>query len=129
MINLNHPFQAHRNMSSVLATLPNATFVHRKTLSQKVEVGITSLVLVIVVLIGMISLVYLAHSNRNATRGYALKTLELRRSKLLMENEVWDMEIAQVKSLETLQNDPKIRSMVRADQPLFVRGDTAIAAR
>ena len=128
MINLNQPLAIHKHMSSLLLE-SNASFVRRKPLSQKVEIGITSLLFVTIVLVGMIALVYLAHSNQNATKGYALKSLELERSKLLMENEVWDMQIAKVKSLESLQNDPKIRSMVRADKPQFIRGDTAIAAR
>jgi hypothetical protein len=103
--------------------------VRKKTLSQKVEVGMTSLVFVTIVLVAVISLVYLAHANRNATKGYALKSLELRRSYLLTENEVWDMQIAQVKSLQSIQSDPKITSMVKADSPKFIRGDTAIAVR
>lgn len=129
MINLNHPLHIHKNMTAALMRPDPQTVMGRKTLSQKVEVGLSSLVLVTIVLVGMISLAYLVHSNRNATRGYALKTLELERSKLLMENEVWDMDIAKVKSLEALQNDPKIQRMVRADKPVFIRGDTAIAAR
>jgi hypothetical protein len=103
--------------------------VRKKTLSQKIEVGMTSLVFVTIILVAIISLVYLAHANRNATKGYALKSLELRRSHLLTENEVWDMQIAQVKSLNSIQSDPKVTSMVKADQPKFIRGDTAIAAR
>ncbi|MFH0820963.1 MAG: hypothetical protein V1908_04265 [Candidatus Peregrinibacteria bacterium] len=130
MINLNHPLSTHKHMSSVFLASANAeNFMRRKTLSQKVEVGITSLMLVTILLVGMITLVYLVHSNRNATKGYALKNLELERSRLLMENEVWDMEIAKVKSLDTLQNDPKVQRMVKADQPLFIRGDTAIASK
>ncbi len=117
-------------MSSAFRASHNAeNFMRRKTLSQRVELSITSLILVTLILVGMISLAYLVHSNLNATKGYALKTLELQRSKLLMENEVWDMQIAKVKSLDTLQNDPSIKMMVRADQPLFIRGDTAIASR
>lgn len=103
--------------------------VRKKTLSQKVEVGMTSLVFVTIILVAVISLVYLAHANRNATKGYALKSLELRRSRLLTENEVWDMQIAEVKSLNSIQSDPKVTSMVKADSPKFIRGDTAIAAR
>ncbi|MBU0578313.1 hypothetical protein KJ742_00290 [Patescibacteria group bacterium] len=103
--------------------------VRRKTLSQKIEVGMTSLVFVTIILVAIISLVYLAHANRNATKGYALKSLELRRSKLLTENEIWDMQIAQVKSLQGIQSDPNVLTMVKADQPKFVRGDTAIASR
>lgn len=103
--------------------------VRKRTLSQKIEFGMTSMVFFTITLVAIISLVYLAHANRNATKGYALKSLEIERSELLTENEVWDMQIAQVKSLQTLENDPKIRQMVKAEQPLFVRGDSAIASR
>lgn len=130
MINLNSPIQTHKHMSAALFIESNApSNVRKRTLSQKVEVGMTSLVFVTIVLVAIISLVYLAHANRNATKGYALKSLELRRSKLITENEVWDMQIAKVKSLNSIQNDPKVLSMVKADQPMFVRGDTAIASK
>jgi hypothetical protein len=130
MINLNCPIQTHKYMHSALFIENNTSDnVRKKTLSQKIEVGMTSLVFVTIILVAIISLVYLAHANRNATKGYALKSLELRRSHLLTENEVWDMQIAQVKSLNSIQSDPKVTSMVKADQPKFIRGDTAIAAR
>lgn len=130
MINLNSPIQTHKYMSSALfIDSKYSENVRKRTLSQKIEFGMTSLTFLTIILVAIISLVYLAHANRNATKGYALKNLELRRSQLLTENEVWDMQIAQVKSLQALQNDPKIRTMVKADQPLFVRGDTAIAAK
>jgi len=130
MINLNCPIQTHKHMTAALIMDSNSqSNVRRKTLSQKVEVGITSLVFVTFTLITIISLVFLAHSNRNATKGYALKNLEIRRSQLMTENEVWDMQIAQVKSLASIENDPSIKRMVKADKPMFVRGDTAIASR
>ena len=130
MINLNSPIQTHKYMSSALF-IDNkySENVRKRTLSQKIEFGMTSLTFFTIILVAVISLVYLAHANRNATKGYALKNLELRRSQLLTENEVWDMQIAQVKSLQALESDPKIRSMVKADQPLFVRGDSAIASK
>lgn len=100
-----------------------------RTLSQKVEVGVNALLFAIITLVALISLAYLANANRNATKGYALKNLELKRSNLVTENEVWDMQIAKAQALENLQNDPKIQKMVKADQPMFIRGDTAIAAK
>ena len=103
--------------------------VRKEPLSHKVEVGVNALSFVIIVLVALISLAYLANSNRNATKGYALKNLELERSQLLTENEVWDMEIARVQALANIQSSPQIKSMVKADKPLFVRGDTAIAAK
>ena len=130
MINLNSPIQTHKYMSSALfIESKHSENVRKRTLSQKIEFGMTSLTFFTIILVAIISLVYLAHANRNATKGYALKSLELKRTQLLTENEVWDMQISQVKSLQTLQNDPKIQRMVKADQPLFVRGDSAIAAK
>lgn len=117
-------------MSAALMMQPNSTLKVRKDpLSHKVEVGVNALVFVIIVLVAFISLAYLANSNRNATKGYALKSLEIQRSHLLTENEVWDMEIARVQALANIQNDPKVRSMVKTDTPMFIRGDTAIAAK
>lgn len=130
MINLNSPIQTHKYMSSALfIDSKYSENVRKRTLSQKIELGMTSLTFFTVILIAIISLVYLAHANRNATKGYALKNLEIKRSHLLIENEVLDMQISQVKSLQTLKNDDKIRMMVKANQPLFVRGDSAIASR
>ena len=129
MINLNCPIQTHKFMSAALYLNNPTTKVRKNTLSHKVEVGVNAVVFIIIVLVALISLAYLANSNRNATKGYALKTLELQRSKLLTENEVWDMEIARVQALNSIQNDPKVKSMVSIDKPLFIRGDTAIAAK
>lgn len=103
--------------------------VRKDPLSHKVEVGINALTFVIIVLVTLISLVYLVNANRNATKGYALKSLEYQRTQLLTENEVWDMEIARVQALANIQNDPVVTKMVKADKPLFIRGDTAIAAK
>ena len=111
MINLNSPIQTHKYMSSALFIESKySENVRKRTLSQKIEFGMTSLTFFTIILVAIISLVYLAHANSNATKGYALKNLELKRSQLLTENEVWDMQIAQVKSLQALQNDPKIRT-------------------
>ena len=103
--------------------------MRKNTLSRKVEVSVNALVFVIIALVALISLVYLANANRNATKGYALKNLEVERSQLLTENEVWDMEIARVQALANIQNDPKVKTMVKTDTPLFIRGDTAIASK
>ena len=129
MINLNCPIQTHKYMSAALLESNPTAKVRKNPLSHKVEVGINALVFIIIALVAFISLAYLANSNRNATKGYALKNLEIERTQLLTENEVWDMEIARVQALANIQNDPKIKSMVKTDTPLFIRGDTAIASK
>ena len=117
-------------MAAALTMDYNPNFKLRsQPLSHKVEVGINALLFVIITLVTLISLAYLANANHNATKGYALKNLELKRSNLLTENEVWDMEIAKVQALESIQNDPKIQKMVKANEPMYIRGDTAIASK
>jgi hypothetical protein len=128
MINLNCPIQTHKFMAALYINNPTSK-VRKNTLSQKVDVSVNALVFVIIVLVALISLIYLANANRNATKGYALKNLEIERSNLLTENEVWDMEIARVQALANIQNDPKVQTMVKNDAPMFVRGDTAIASK
>jgi len=117
-------------MAAALSMDPNPfSRLRNRPLSHKVEVGINALLFVIIALVAMISLAYLANANHNATKGYALKNLELKRTNLVTQNEVLDMEIAKAQALENLQNDPKIKTMVKANEPMFVRGDTAIAAK
>ena len=103
--------------------------VRKKTLSQRIEFGKTSLTFFTIILIAVVSLVYLAHANQNATQGYVLKELEQSRADLLTANEVLDMQVSEVKSLQNISIDNKIASMVKADEPMFIRGDTAIASK
>lgn len=103
--------------------------VRKKTLSQTIEFGAMSLIVVTMVLICVLSLVYLTHSNKNATRAYQLKSLESERGKLITENESWNLKISQVQSILTLEQDPKIISMQDSSTPKFIRGDTAVASK
>lgn len=128
MINLANPVQTHKHMSSAFFHSNPTAAVRKDPLSHKVEVGMNALMFVIIGLVAFISLAYLANANRNATKGYALKNLEYQRTQLMTENEVWDMEIARVQALANIQTDEKIQRMVKADKPMFVRGDTAIAS-
>ncbi len=130
MINLNHPIQTHKFMSAALHFKRGSSVrVAKNPLSKRIELGINSLIVVIIALITIISLAYLVNSNRNATKGYALKTLELERTRLLTENEIWDMEIAKVQALAHIQSDSRVQRMVKTDKPMFIRGDSAIAAK
>ncbi len=116
-------------MSVALSVESKRSNVRKKPLSHAIKMGANSLLFVVVALVAIVSFLYLAHANRNATKGYSLKSLEQQRGHLMVQNEILDMQIAQIRSLDALQNDPKILSMRRADQPQFVRGDTAVAQR
>lgn len=103
--------------------------IKKRTLSEKVQVGSVSLTVVLILLTSVISVIYLFYVNIYATKGYTFKTLEQERTKLTLNSEEWDMKIARSKSLESLKNNELVSNMVKdQQQPLFIRGDTAVAS-
>ncbi len=101
--------------------------VRKKTLSQKIEFGKTSLTFLTIILVAMVSLVYLAHANKSATKGYVLKELQQEQVVLLKKLEVVDMQIAEATSLQKLDGDAVVASMITADGYDMIVGDTAVA--
>jgi hypothetical protein len=102
--------------------------VRKTTLSQKVEFGVVSLIFITIVLVCSLALTYLAHTNKIATRAYQLKKIEQERESLITESQILNMKISQVQSLVAIENDPIIASMRSFEAPIFIRGDTAVAA-
>lgn len=92
----------------------------RSSIGRLVEEGTVLLMVSIGSLIFVIALLILFHENATATRGYRLRTLERERSRLLLEEEVLKMEIAKAQSLETLQTDKRIKTMVEVKNPAYV---------
>ncbi len=107
----------------------NKKGIRKKTLSQKVEVGINALVFSTITIICVVSLLYLAHSNQVATKGYELKSLKEERSMLMTENEIWNMKIARSRAIEKIKTDPVIAKMQEVKQPQYIRTDTAVAQK
>ncbi len=100
-------------MSLILTSGRTATpGIRRRTLSSRVELGATSLVFVVVALALVVSLIYLAHANRVATRGYILKQMETEKNTLITENEIWKQRVSEGKSLETIKSSPAVERMV-----------------
>jgi len=128
MINLNSPIQTHKYMSSALF-IENKTSraVRKKTLSQKIEFGKTSLTFLTIILVAVVSLVYLAHANKSATKGYVLKELQQEEVILARDLEVVEMQIAEATSLQTLSLDAGLASMITAENYDLVVGESAVA--
>ncbi|MCK5471988.1 hypothetical protein KAI54_02260 [Candidatus Gracilibacteria bacterium] len=99
--------------------------IRRRTLSSRVEIGTFSLMVVVVFLALSISLLYLAHANRTATRGYAIKKLEIEKNTLRTEIEILGQQVSEAKSLEAIKNSGVLEKMERVKQPIFLRTDLA----
>ena len=78
-------------------------------------------------LILLLALLVLFHQNANATKGYLLRNLERERSKLLLEEEVLNMQVAEAQALEKLEKDKQVEAMVAVRNVLYTEGDTTVA--
>ncbi len=101
--------------------------VRRRTLSSKIEVGNFSLMVVMIFLALAISLLYLAHANRTATRGYALKTLEIEKNQLQTQTEIWEQRVSEARSLKALQNSGVLEKMVNVENPKYIYAEVLAA--
>ncbi len=97
--------------------------VRRRTLSSKIEMGTFSLMVVVIFLALSVSLLYLAHANRTATRGYALKKLEIEKNQLQTQMEIWNQRVSEAKSLNSIKNSGILEKMERVHEPIYLRAD------
>lgn len=54
---------------------------------------------------------YVYHSNKTATSGYILENLQDRRDGLLTEQEMLNLKISRVQSIDSIESDPYIQDM------------------
>ena len=97
--------------------------IRRRTLSSRVEVGTFSLMVVAVLLALAVSLIYLAHANRTATRGYVLKRLEIEKNNLRTQSEIWEQRVSEAKSLTAIESSGILSDMVDVNDPIYFKAD------
>ncbi|MFH1375486.1 MAG: hypothetical protein ABIH35_02340 [Patescibacteria group bacterium] len=98
--------------------------IRRRTLSSRVEVGTFTLMVVVIALALAVSLVYLAHANRTATRGYALKKLEIEKNTLQTQMEIWDQQVSEAKSLEAIKESGILEQMQPVSEAQYIKTET-----
>ena len=80
--------------------------------------------MIVAVLLALaVSLLYLAHANRTATRGYAIKKLEIEKNEIITDLEIWDQQVSEARALETIKNSAIVEEMVDVRNPKYVRAD------
>ena len=80
--------------------------------------------MIVAVLLALaVSLLYLAHANRTATRGYAIKKLEIEKNEIITDLEIWDQQVSEARALKTIKNSPAVSGMVNVRSPKYIRAD------
>lgn len=93
------------------------------------RVGPYFLLVSLIAFVGMMTVITLAFSAQQVTKGYMMASLESDHKVLQRDTEIKDMQISQVRSLNYIENSPRVQRMVRPHQLVFVNGETAIAKR
>ncbi|MBI5414519.1 hypothetical protein HZA38_03305 [Candidatus Peregrinibacteria bacterium] len=116
-------------MSTSALLLHPQRMLRRRPLSERVEVGITTVLVVIGLVLAGISLLYLFYANEKATQDYHLRILQEKHAELVRANEVVAMLLSQREALVALEGNPKIQKMrdVKNKELLFIRDDIVVA--
>ncbi|NIM46778.1 MAG: hypothetical protein GTN40_01305 [Candidatus Aenigmarchaeota archaeon] len=93
------------------------------------RVGPVSLGFITVVLLFILSLLYLAQSNRIAVRGYEISELEKKQTELIEERERLEIEAARLKSIQEIQKGASNSKMEPTKQINYVEYTSDIVRR
>jgi hypothetical protein len=104
--------------------IAGSSMPRRHTLKRMMSSSTILLLTVIGTLIIVLALLILFHHNLNATKGYRLRTLEHARGQLMLEQEYLNMQIANAQSLETLEKDPQVLSMLKAKNQKYIEAES-----
>lgn len=74
-----------------------------------------SIISFLVLFISFVSFLYLSEFNAIATQGVVINDLERDRSRLIIENEVWNMRIAKLKSMDVIGEQAVVKRMPTID--------------
>ncbi|MBI2453332.1 hypothetical protein HYV56_01370 [Candidatus Peregrinibacteria bacterium] len=106
---------------------------YRRRRSHNIFVRFSNVIMTFVffALFGLIGFMYLSHFNAASTKGYELNRLQSQREKLVIQNEVQNMLLSQVRALSTIKSSEKVRSMIPllSRNITYMKTDTALAKR
>ncbi|HRI35793.1 MAG TPA: hypothetical protein PK765_01685 [bacterium] len=95
-------------------------FALRKTAREHFSLSFNQTYILSLVLIGLLGIYYVWSLNVNATKGYALRTLDLERRTLQHEENLLAIKVAEIESLEAIETNPMIAAMEKAIDPQFL---------
>ena len=83
----------------------------RRQKAQQIIFNLYSVMLTLLVGILFLCFLYLSEFNAISSQGVIINDLEQERSELIIENEVWNMRIAQLKSLDVIEHQDVVKRM------------------
>jgi len=104
--------------------------VQKKLLARRLEIGVVTLTLTLIVLTCILSVLLLLHANKVATRGYELKSLRAEQHELSLLNQRLNAEVASKKALGTIESSEFVQNtMVGVRELVILNTDKALVKK
>ena len=94
--------------------------VQKKLLARRVEIGVVTLTLTLIMLTFVLSILLLLHANKVATRGYELKKLRVEQHELFLVNERLNAETASRMALSKVKNSEFVQNTMVGVRDLVI---------
>jgi hypothetical protein len=95
-------------------------FSERKTTRENYKLSFTNTYILALLMIWFLGIYYVWTLNVNATKWYVIRNLEIERRNLIFEDNLLNMKVAEVQSLNNVANDPSIMVMETAENPQYL---------
>lgn len=92
----------------------------RKTIREHFALSFTQTYVLALFVIGVLGVFYVFLLNTNATKGYAVRNLEIAHRDLATNKNLLDIRIAEGQSLESLTTNPSTKVMETIAEPQFL---------
>jgi hypothetical protein len=123
----NYAERGRRKTSATSLFADTAGKVVRATF--KIQFGPTFAIVGLFIAAVLMGVMYLAHFNQVATKGYDLRRLEADRQQLMNQNDIKNMKLAEAKSMTRVIASDRVSVMKRPAELIYVRGNTVLASR
>ncbi len=101
----------------------------KKFLPMNVEFGPYFLMGSLILFVALVTVITLMFSTSQVTKGYVLNKLDDAHEDLIKESERQEMKISEVRALKYIENSPKVKSMRRPNEVVFVESESTLASR
>jgi hypothetical protein len=106
---------------------PLRSGIQKRLLTRRLEIGVVTLVITLIIITCLLSILLLLHSNEVATKGYELRKLQANQRELYLYNQRLQAEVAQKKSLQLVSGDMVVEEyLTPVNHLVIVETDTKL---
>lgn len=115
-------------MSQVIVT-HNTLAARQRRIRSKNPISLKPLLVILTMgcIVSFLSVTMLIHFNKNATKGYTIKYLEVKQQELIEQNKIIKNELLEKQALLSLSQTEKAASMVKPRQVSYVTPHNTLA--